>query len=496
MFPERFCMSPYLHMLAALSDSPRIYVNSNPLASRQSFVTVADTLEEIEKLLTGLHEAPLITAEQLAGPFAEAANGRKKKLKEKRKRGRALLIDNEQNLYAHLRDVVIQSLNTPESPYFQRLEKLYTRRTNLVKKVLRDSRQEILAAQRQADVEMGLVRGSTRLRRGARVPTSYNEIARDQEIEARIRESEREARKRRRSSSDESEDSYDDDDEQQKRGRSVGSNSDGTHNSDDDDDDEDGDEGLARRSRRRHKQVEPIRTVIPGERRSARQQLRPQQQQQVREPSPPPSPEVVSRKASIIRSYSPDLESDVNEAPFGGLEEVWSMGRYRGYFRPDRTFIKAMPGDIPLYKLAKMGLPLPPLTGPIPGTAGTAPHPKMNGHKNNSNANGNGNASRTSNGNGNASGNSNTTMEVEDLSIPGSAVPTLEAETDDRETDDSVMMAEDRDDEDDDPGSPPIVVTSKRFSDGFVTQPKVGEERLSSSSKPSSRNTSHIQVVV
>lgn len=219
-----------------------------------------------------------------------------------------------------------------------------------------------------------------------------------------------------------------------------------------------------------------------------------------------------SRKASIVRGESADFEVDEEkeEAPFGGLEEVWSMGRYRGYYRPDRTFIKAQKGDIPLYKLAKMGLPLPPLTGPIPGASSSSTTASQAGSSSTFRSMAdriaaiNGEEARTST---NATtGNRSMGTEAEDVSMPGSAVPTLIAETDGRDTDDSNVLADGMDEDDDDADSAIVTVSSRAKPQAEPTNGSSAKTALASSSpekaaersmsKTSPRDTSHIQVIV
>jgi hypothetical protein len=193
------------------------------------------------------------------------------------------------------------------------------------------------------------------------------------------------------------------------------------------------------------------------------------------------------------------------------------MGRYRGYYRPDRTFIKAQKGDIPLYKLAKMGLPLPPLTGPIPGPSTTTSAPGSNSGGPSSTLkgmaeriaaiNGEGRGAAVSNRQNIDNGNGFTT-EVEDVSMPGSAVPTLLAETEDRETDDSNMLADGMDEDDDDDESDIITVSSRpktvpTTTNGGAARQASGpsimpdeQQKDRTMSKSGGRDTSHIQVVV
>jgi hypothetical protein len=189
--------------------------------------------------LTGLQQPPKQSV-KLKGPFAKAANG--KKVKEKKKKGRALLLENEEKLHEYIRDIVIPSLESAESPYFERKNKFENRRNNLIKKVQRDARMETLAAQRSIDPGYGSLRASTRLRRGARVSNGYDESAKDMEIEAAIRESERSSRKRRKSGDDEdSDEEYDDGmDLDDTRGQSEDD-----HFEDEDDEGEEGNSGGA-----------------------------------------------------------------------------------------------------------------------------------------------------------------------------------------------------------------------------------------------------------
>lgn len=493
-------------------------MNSDPYSHKPTFVAVSDTPKEIRTLLTGLQQPPKQSLNKLKGPFAKAANG--KKTKEKKKKGKALLLENEERLHEYIRDIVLPSLESEESTYFERKAKFENRRNNLIKKVQRDARMENLAAQRAIDPGYGSLRASTRLRRGARVSNGYDESAKDMEIEAAIRESERNSRKRRKSGDDEdSDEEYDEImDLDDTRGQSE------DDQFEDDDEDE---EGNSRRSRKaaRRSGANNSRATIPGERKSSRQQTQPTNYY---EPLPPlvdtsrsaTASASTSRKASVVRGDLAEFELDEEEveeeAPFGGLEEVWSMGRYRGYYRPDRTFIKAQKGDIPLYKLAKMGLPLPPLTGPIPGPPTTTSTSDANGGGPSStlksmaeriaaiNGEGKGVASSSRQHIGNGA-------ETEDVSIPGSAVPTLLAETEDRETDDSNMLGGgmDLDDDDDDDESDIVTVStrpktaattttngdSQRIPSGSSTVPTEHQQERSVS-KTNGRDTSHIQVIV
>lgn len=512
-FAQLILATSRLTRISKCTDSPRLYVNGDPYGKNPSFVAVSDTPREIHQILTGLQVPPKPSA-KLSGPFAKAADGKKLK-KQKKKKGRALLIENEEKLHEYIRDIVLPSLESAESPYFERKTRFENRRSNMIKKVQKEARMEALAAQRTVDAGYGSLRSSTRLRRGARITNGYDESARDLEIEAAIRESERAARKRRRTGSESSDGEYDD--ERDTKNGHHDAESDGDDF--DEDDDEDGNSRRSRRARARNNggSSSNSRAAIPGERRSARQHL----QAQYREPTP----EIVQtgRKASIVRSNSPDLTleldgEDEEEAPFGGLEEVWTMGRYRGYFRPDRTFIKAQKGDIPLYKLAKMGLPLPPLSGPIPGASSNSNSASSNGASSTAQSvadriaaiNGEVPRSRTSTSHS-ASGAANQSMDVDgDISMPGSAVPTLLNETDDRETDDSNVLPEesmngdDADEEDSD--SPVVVSSSSSKTKASVIKTNVNGSSSSVAKSPSAvqqnlpkmspRDTSHIQVIV
>lgn len=451
--------------------------------------------------MTGL-QVPPKQAAKLSGPFAKAADG--KKQKQKKKKGRALLLENEEKLHEYIRDVVLPSLESSDSSYFERKTRFENRRNNAIKKIQREARMETLAAQRTVDAGYASLRSSTRLRRGARVSNGYDESARDVEIEAAIRESERNARKRRkRSGSEDSDEEYDD-----------VMDLDETRSQSEEDQFDEGDEehGNSRRQRRaagRNGASSSSRATIPGERRSARRQL----QTYYREPTPEAVASTSSRKASIVRGESADFEVDEEkeEAPFGGLEEVWSMGRYRGYYRPDRTFIKAQKGDIPLYKLAKMGLPLPPLTGPIPGASSSSTTASQAGSSSTFRSMAdriaaiNGEEARTST-NAARPGNGSMGTEAEDVSMPGSAVPTLIAETDGRDTDDSNVLADGMDEDDDDADSAIVTVSSRAKPQAEPTNGSSAKTALASSSpekaaersmsKGSPRNTSHIQVIV
>lgn len=509
------------------TDSPRIYVNSDPYSHKPSFVAVSDTPKEIHELLLGLAIPPKQPA-KLSGPFAKAADG--KKAKQKKKKGRALLLENEEKLHEYIRDVILPSLESANSPYFERKTKFENRRSNMIKKVQREARMETLAAQRTVDAGYGSLRSSTRLRRGARVTSGYDERARDMEIEAAIRDSERNARKRRKRSG--SDDDDDDDSDAEYDDRMDLENSHGQSEDEQLDDDEDDVHGnISRRSRRAARNgATRSRATIPGERKSSRQHTQPANYYEPLPSLDGPSATAsasTSRKASVVRGDLDDLDlgglEEEAEAPFGGLEEVWTMGRYRGYYRPDGTFIKAQKGDIPLYKLAKMGLPLPPLSGPIPGpsSSSTTDATTTNGGSSSTlksmaerlaAINGEDKPAQqnhaTAQSNGNANNNGNASMELEDASMPGSAVPTLVTETEDRETDDSNLLADGMDeDNDEDAESDIITVTSRpkaaatatvaaNSSDASPPTLSGGIPQQQNGEKTGQRDTSHIQVVV
>lgn len=520
-------------MARLYADSPRLYVNSDPYSSKQNFVAVSDTPKEISELLTGLHAPPKQASTiKLSGPFAKAAEGGKKKKKEKKKKGKALLLENEEKLHAYIRDFVLPSLDASEikeSPYYERKNRFENRRTNMIKKVQREARMETLAAARTVDPGYGSLRSSTRLRRGAGAPVNgYDEHARDQEIEEAIRESERAAKRRRKAAGSDV-----DSDEDEEYDDKMELDANGNEHSDDednflDDEDEEGASSSRRASRRKNRRSgasnSNTRVSIPGERRSSRQTAPASYTYRV------PSPEIVSttksQKASIVRSHSPDfdLSNDFEdlkeEEPFGGLEEVWTMGRYRGYYRPDGTFIKAQKGDIPLYKLAKMGLPLPPLTGPIPGSSASNDDATTSSTKSKASSTAQSIAERIARINGEVPSSSsskpqsssngkqaaNQSMDLDgDESLPASAVPTLLA--DDRETDDSHVLPDDStmeadDDDDDDDESDIVVVSSssskKPTSNGKTmnTAKESTQDEKVTKDTGGARDTSHISVVV
>lgn len=508
-------------------DSPRLYVNSDPYSHKPSFVAVSDTPKEIHEMLSGLAVPPKQSV-KLGGPFAKAADG--KKSKQKKKKGRALLLENEEKLHAYIRDIVLPSLESSDSPYFERKAKFENRRTNMIKKVQREARMETLAAQRTVDAGYGSLRSSTRLRRGAKVTNGYDESAKDMEIEAAIRESERNARKRRkrRGSDDGDDDSDGEYDDRMDLDNSRGQ-SDEEHFDDDEDDEMHG--NSSRRSRRaaRNGSTKSRAVAVPGERKSSRQHTQPANYYEPLPSLDGPSASAsasTSRKASVVRGDLDDFDlgelEEEEEAPFGGLEEVWTMGRYRGYYRPDGTFIKAQKGDIPLYKLAKMGLPLPPLSGPIPGPSSpsndaTSTNVKHAGSSSTLKSmaeriaaiNGEDKTSQQKSGavQNNGNDNHNGNASIEDISMPGSAVPTLITETEDRETDDSNLLADGMDEDNDDDAESDIVTVATRPKAATTTTTSSGShvspatlsgdnQKGQNLAKAGSRDTSHIQVIV
>lgn len=82
--------------------------------------------------------------------------------------------------------------------------------------------------------------------------------------------------------------------------------------------------------------------------------------EQSRESSPePPYSRRGGRGAQVVRPVSPEKSTAVPpEEIHPDYEEIWSKTKYAGYWY-NNTFIKAKPGDIPLYKLARQGLPFP-----------------------------------------------------------------------------------------------------------------------------------------
>lgn len=381
---------------------------------------MSDTIEEIEALLDCLHKAPPAQAES-----GQASIFTKTKQLQKSKRGGSNSrspkdsgILREQTLHAKLAEIV-EELRSEKSAWSMRVNRYRNRRYNIVKKKERETRQIALARGRangEFDLPAAYVptRSSTRLRKGVRkASTDYDDSAADEDLERALRESEREFRssKRRRAGSDYEEVDYTNMDWNADEGEDE-------YNDNGDDQDMNG----PRRSSRAAVAVtgsnKPSKPFIPGERRSARQKF----QVDSRETSP----EISRPRARIYRADSADPEdgSDEDEGPvkFGGLEEVWTMGKYRGYYNVDGSFVKAEKGDVPLYKLAKMGLPLPNEPGykskgdaaassPPPPPSATAAEMAV-----------------TTNGGHPVDPNEST-------SLPGSAVPTLEPENGDESRD-------------------------------------------------------------
>ena len=335
-------------------------------------------------VLQGLISGPLNKAGKANDPFSKALKG-KGKLAPKDQRE-----ENEKKLHKKI-TAILNALSSEETGYEARMVALRTRRRVLVEKREKKRRAEALAAARAADlaanVQIHGTRSSRRLRRGNRDSAGYNEGAGDDELEQALRASEREARKRRRleggSDSDDS-----------SSGSEAGFNYGGMDVENDDEEDYDvdmEDESQEKRQSRRSNggaRNGKGKPVIPGERRSTR--VRRSRRNSSRESSEEPPVRGGSRRqAAIVRSYSEEEESDSEEDeegkhPFDGLEEVWSKGKYTGYFTVDRKvgiwlfcieiqiltfthqFIPAKPGDIPLYKLARMGLPMPTEHGGAP----------------------------------------------------------------------------------------------------------------------------------
>ena len=323
------------------ADSPRLYVNRNPTSPSSIFVAVADSVEDIQEILQCLHSPPK-AQDKASGPFAKA-----KKPKQKSKDVKFIT---EGSLHKALSSFLQDKLEADDSPYFTRLARVKSRRYNLIKKRDREARAAILEADRALHPfqDSRPLRSSTRLRPARNGNGGYNENTGDQELERALRESERTyGRKRRRSGSEYEDVDYtgmfvDNDDEE---------------NLDDEDEwgnennDEDGDQNGRRKSSRKTA-AKLSKPTIPGERRSLR--ARPQAAGSSDEEN---DDDLVYTKATVVRSFSPVR----NDSPprFGGLEEIWSMNKYMGYNTPNGTFIKAQKGDVPLYKLAKMGLPMP-----------------------------------------------------------------------------------------------------------------------------------------
>ena len=328
------------------ADSPRLYINSKPSSIKQNFVAASDTIEEIEEIVQCLRAAP-VNHGNSDNPFSKTRLKRPKSSKDEG-------ISREQALHTFLSKIVLPSLMSEDSPYWSRVSKFTTRRYNIVKKRDREARLSTQAVERAAfrdmpDAPYGGSRSSTRLRRGTRQHSNgngYDESARDDELERALRASEMDhLQKRRRSGSTYEEPDY--------RGMDLDENSREEEEYEYDVEDESQRTRHSRKSSR-HTTSRASKPSIPGERRSMRARAKPGSRDS--------SPEInVESKPAIVRSYSPEHVS--LPIKFGGLEEVWSKGRYLGYYSLDGTLVKAQKGDMPLYKLAKLGLPMPGLSG-------------------------------------------------------------------------------------------------------------------------------------
>ena len=427
-------------MLRTHADSPRLYVNSNPHAANQTFVAVADTVEEVQEILGSLKAGPVIIEEKkkrkrkpkedaepsapstsaLAmapvanDPFSKAkaaaadrekaksssalavpattaaAKGKGKDAQPKKLKPKEVRENNERKLRVYLSDVVLPSLTNAEgSPYLKRIEAYERRRVNLVKRLEKQARDEAIMAARKANGGSeglyGGLRTSRRLRNGSSRNVNgglgYDEAAQDQALAAAIRKSEKEAqRARRRRSGTDGDDSDDSDDDSSEEGSQ---NDDGGRRrravdyggmdlGDDDEkeedfelDPEDDSQPKTRRGSLRSKEAaskgrntrNSNPDHIPSEargsrssraRRASRRNSREETSDDDEDDDDADSGYEVrpstsngfrgSRKAIHTVPEDDDEEDDLDEAdePFDGLEEVWSKGKYTGYWTRDR----------------------------------------------------------------------------------------------------------------------------------------------------------------
>lgn len=397
-------------------DSPRLYILENPIRPTARWTAVSQNMQDLEDLLSGLSKPPAKKAANDVFAKSKKSNGVSDKQ-------RWQII--EQNLHAHIRDVVLADLQNPEGIYESRLAKVNNRRSGAIRKRDKEIRAAVLANEREAQKLQGYenssLRMSTRLRRGRQPDADgrhgYSELSYDQAVERAIKENEAgnissdsdapsPPRKRLRRSS-----RREDDDEEGGEYTGPGSDDDENEEADlnDDDVDEDDERSGARRSSRRSNG----RHSIPGERRSGRTR-------NVRRSSSPP-PLKVRAGPTISRSYSPASHEDLqSNAPVRfGVEEIWSMNKYKGYHM-NGVFHKAQKGDVPPYRLAQLGLPLP----GEPGYSRTGKPEDAEG-ADAANGEGEGKAPESAR---------------ESPSVPGSAVPTLE--NGEGPTDESMITSE------------------------------------------------------
>lgn len=430
-------------------DSPRLYVNSKPFTARQAFVAVTHTLQDVETITKSLKMGKITDAN---GPFAKASksNGSKKK-----KSGRTNWIEKEEQLQSRIAKDVLAPLQAEESTYFAKASRFENRRNNILRKKERDARQAFLAAERAAAMHetrsygaSGSTRTSTRLRTSTRTAATngYDEAAMDSDLDRAIRDSERAYRKRRRGSDDEGEMSEPD---------FVGAGRRGSHgqyagmdlNSEDDEeydelasDSDDGRKIDVQTSKRSVRGATNGRAStngrghIPGERRSQRASAR---QNDSRDSSPEYSGNhnaSVRRRGEpeIVRRASPEKPAEEFHHDY---EEIWSKNTYKGYWYGGK-FVPAKKGDVPLYKLLRMGLPFP-----VPDVSGDA----------------------------NSTDQTVPTLNNSVDSLPTSAVPTLEMETDTVEEDEEAKDSDVIKSENYAAGresSVPLVVVASRSSNG------------------------------
>ena len=398
-------------------------------------MAVSDTVADLEELLQCLHSIPA-NSSKLDHTFLKMKSNKPRSPKEQR-------LAREQALHKHLSTVVLPSLESEESPYFTRMSRFTSRRYNILKKRDKEARLATVAAERAAAKDLpdgsGAFRSTTRLRRTTRQGANgygYDESARDDELERALRESERDtSRKRRISGSDYEEPDY--------AGMVAENDGQDEEAYEYDIDDESQENGRTRKSTRRIT-AKPKKPTIPGERRSLRARPKPESRESSVEV-------IVESKPVIVRSYSPEHEPP--PIRFGGLEEVWSKGRYLGYYALDGSLVKAKKGDMPLYKLAKLGFPMPDISGPAKIDADTSG--------------------------------------ISGESLPGSAVPTLEMENGDenRGSPSSTIEADDNRDRSE-ASSPGMTVTSSTF---VVAKPKADDFKTSVNGGPSK---SRVEVVV
>jgi hypothetical protein len=319
-----------------------LYVTGKFHLQKPAFVAVSDTVEDFEEVLESLHKPP---------PPEKDKNGNIIKVKAKRpKTPKEKAIVDEQKLYTKLSNL-LPPLQAEDVPYFVQVKKVTASRTNAIKKKEREARQAALVAERAANkvaraqnpVQESSSRTSSRLRNTRRKSAdSYDEEAADDDLERALRESDREHRRKRRRSGSDAGEAVD------YSGMDLDTEEDEEYDELEDDYDQEA-AGLRRSSRA----ARPTKVVIPPERRSTRTRGKVEDRDS--------SPEYVVSVPSTSRrmSLDPQEEQEPEAVKFGGLEEVWSKGKYQGYFDSERTFVKAQKGDIPLYKLAKLGLPMP-----------------------------------------------------------------------------------------------------------------------------------------